>query len=196
MSSTNTTTTTTTTTTETTTAICEQCGQIVLTADALTDDGLCAHCADVKRHTCDHCGAYVDDLETMFETIDGDHICADCAEPGGDYVECDDCHKYVRIIDGHIDEHGTALCDNCYDRGAITLATNADALLMMATLYGATITKKYTAMIAQSVICTNVKTAVNIIQQITYSVTTTTTLYAITVLSVTAIVFATVVGEF
>ena len=102
----------------TTTLICERCGQLVLTADAL-NNGICGLCADVERHTCVHCGQYVNDLETMRETVDGDHICADCAEPGGDYAECEDCHEYFRIVDGHghIDEYGTTLCEDCYDNG-------------------------------------------------------------------------------
>ena len=96
---------------------CERCGQLVLTADAL-NNGICGHCADAERHTCVHCGQYVNDLETMWETVDGDHICADCVEPGGDYAECEDCHKFFRIVDGgHIDEHGTTLCEYCYDSG-------------------------------------------------------------------------------
>lgn len=102
--------------TTTITLTCERCGQLFLTADAL-NNGICDHCADVERHTCVHCGQYVDDLETMRETVDGDHICADCVEPGGDYAECEDCHKYFRIVDGRIDEHGTTLCEDCYDRG-------------------------------------------------------------------------------
>ena len=113
MSSTTTTTTTATTAAETIT--CSQCGQLVLTSDALTDDGLCAYCADVKRHTCDECGAYVDDLDSMTETVDGEHICPKCTEDTDTFALCDDCCGLFRIADGHTDVFGSALCENCYD---------------------------------------------------------------------------------
>lgn len=66
-----------------TVGVCEHCGimygELVLTAD---DEAVCVDCLGNDYTKCDNCGRYIynPDLDSLYETVDGEHVCEDCAD--------------------------------------------------------------------------------------------------------------------
>lgn len=99
---------------------CDDCGEWIPEDEAMTTaDGItiCERCYDSDYFTCEYCGEihHIDDMVVVNrETSREEYVCADCADLH--YYRCEQCGEVFSEDYIHEDDHGTVICDDCWDR--------------------------------------------------------------------------------
>ena len=74
-----------------------------------SDKTVCESCYEEKYFSCEECGES-ESQKNRVERIDGESICASCAES---MVECIECHKHDESDDCFVDSDGDSWCSDC-----------------------------------------------------------------------------------
>lgn len=100
--------------------VCENCG-FLFERDSMykTEEGgyICEDCTD-DYCLCENCGKYAVDVEKVIGLTTDYYYCPTCIGHLDNVSQCDDCGNYFLDDEcGEVDEHGHAICGDCWSEG-------------------------------------------------------------------------------